>query len=474
MIVRALALLWVVSCFVLFVLALRTFQLAKRKFAKEFNEQEIKQFKFLKRQDFNLTTQDYVELFIGAIVLFPIRAFLGLMTAASILLFLVIFSGTCTLDVTVNTYNQFLAPNDLPPRAKRDQDQQSRVRALLRKVVYYHCRFMIYVCGVTQVQEYKVLNHNFDFPIEESQKRIQVRECVEPIEVDADGPRCVVSNHVAMLDIVYYIMRLFPSFIAKSSVINHPVVGPCARALNCVFVNRSNVVDREKTIKIIGQRQEEIWKMSVHDFVNNGLSPKLKEFMRLSSSAGDLLQPTNCSPKELPSMVIFGEGTTSSGTTVMPLKRGAFLGLRPVTPCVLVYRCPQIHISYDIFTLCWLAPLIMSSFRSSKLDVYWLNEVLPPSPTAEDAETRSQLFARSVRAQMARVLMSQLSPGTDTPQYPEEWNGSMALKRECISRLFDSSSSTQGSSNDTPLNSLGRNLFPSSVVTTTQAAVSLT
>lgn len=462
--------LYLISCFICFILALRTWQIAKRRFAKDFTLEQRKKFYFLQRQDFGtLTLLDIAELFVGSILLFPIRAVSVLLNTASILAFMMVFSGRCTLDVTVNNYNQFLSPEHLPPRALRDKEKQAAARSLLRRAVAHHCRFLLLLCGVTRVREFEVMNSHFDFPFEESRERVMVRPLDKTENPEKETPRCVVSNHVAMLDIVFYIMRLFPSFIAKSGIVRHPIVGPCARALNCVFVNRSNVVDREKTIRIIGERQEEIWKMSLADYITDGsISPELKEFLKYASS-DTIYKPLYPGNKELPSMVIFGEGTTTSGRTIMPLKRGAFLGLRPVTPCVLVYRCPQAHIAYDIFPLCWLAPLVMSSFRGTTLDVYWLKEVLPPLPINGDAASLSIQFAEDVRNRMARVLQSQLEPRVtdEAPSkertYSEDWNGSMALKRECLTQLFSTSKKSAASP---PSNS--------SIVATTKYAVSLT
>eukprot|EP01055_Gregarina_sp_Pseudo9_P003660 Gregarina_sp_Pseudo_9__3659@NODE_380_length_2990_cov_25_442562_g359_i0_p1_GENE_NODE_380_length_2990_cov_25_442562_g359_i0NODE_380_length_2990_cov_25_442562_g359_i0_p1_ORF_typecomplete_len470_score42_05Acyltransferase/PF01553_21/3_7e147TM_GPCR_Srt/PF10321_9/0_037_NODE_380_length_2990_cov_25_442562_g359_i015172926 len=458
--------LWVGSCFVCFILALRTWQIAKKKFFYEFSEEQRRKFYFLQRQDFNMKYTDIAELFVGSFLLFPFRAVAALVNTASILVIMMIFSGRCTLDITVNTYNQFLNPSQLPARALKDHQKQKAARSWLRRVVAHHCRFLLFLCGVTKIREFKVTNAHFDFPFEESKSKVMVEPLPAPVNPEDEPPKCVVSNHIAMLDIVYFIMRLFPSFIAKSGIVKHPIVGPCARALNCVFVNRSNVVDREKTIKIIGERQEEIWKMSLADHVKGSISEELGEFVKYASPS--LYTASDPGNKELPPMVIFGEGTTTSGRTIMPLKRGAFLGLRPVSPCVLVYRCPQVHLAYDIFPLCWLAPLIFSSFRSTTLDVYWLNDVLPPAPHVGDAATRSIEFAQTVRDRMARVLYSQLwaSVTAEKPvsvrTYPDDWVGSLASKRECLSQLFSPSPAT-------PQKSAGS----SSIVTTTECAVSL-
>lgn len=44
------------------------------------------------------------------------------------------------------------------------------------------------------------------------------------------------------------------------------------------------------------------------------------------------VETTKSSDKTVPPLVIFPEGTTSAGRTILPFKRGAFQCMRPVTP----------------------------------------------------------------------------------------------------------------------------------------------
>lgn len=94
---------------------------------------------------------------------------------------------------------------------------------------------------------------------------------------------------------------------------------------------------------------------------------------------------------DVPPLVVFPEGTTTSGSTLLPFRRGAFLPMQPVTPVgtsqfsrsnsnhqiytfhiyisislcitvsVLIYRCGHINVSFEILsTVSWLALTFIS------------------------------------------------------------------------------------------------------------------
>lgn len=51
--------------------------------------------------------------------------------------------------------------------------------------------------------------------------------------------KLICSNHVSFLDIMIYFSQMSAAFIAKSSIENVPVIGTNAKALQCIFVDRS-------------------------------------------------------------------------------------------------------------------------------------------------------------------------------------------------------------------------------------------
>jgi len=63
-----------------------------------------------------------------------------------------------------------------------------------------------------------------------------------------------VGNHISFLDIIL-LMAVHPEivFLAKSEVKHWPIIGPCARRVGTLFVNRNNKSDRSELRKQIGE-----------------------------------------------------------------------------------------------------------------------------------------------------------------------------------------------------------------------------
>eukprot|EP00922_Rhytidocystis_sp_ex-Travisia-forbesii_P048782 GHVS01072653.1.p1 GENE.GHVS01072653.1~~GHVS01072653.1.p1 ORF type:complete len:273 (-),score=27.32 GHVS01072653.1:1087-1833(-) len=144
--------------------------------------------------------------------------------------------------------------------------------------------------------------------------------------------KCVVSNHLSTLDVMYFMWSLYPSFVAKDAVNTNIFVGAFARHMRCLFVDRTCTNGREEASQAIAKRQVEL-------------------------DSGN-----NC---QLPSLVIFPEGTTSNGTTILPFKQGAFRSLVDISPVVLVYRCPFVSVAYELIPTLWWFPIVLSSVGNS-------------------------------------------------------------------------------------------------------------
>ncbi|EFJ47621.1 hypothetical protein VOLCADRAFT_91941 [Volvox carteri f. nagariensis] len=121
-----------------------------------------------------------------------------------------------------------------------------------------------------------------------------------------------VSNHCSWIDIVLYMSRLFPSFVAKKEVSTLPLIGPISKAMQCMFV------DREARLAALGDKGEG---------GGQGTSQLVRDRM---------LRKFKDTSTELP-MLLFPEGTTTNNLYVMPFKRGAFIAGVPVQPLVLKY-----------------------------------------------------------------------------------------------------------------------------------------
>jgi 1-acyl-sn-glycerol-3-phosphate acyltransferase len=124
----------------------------------------------------------------------------------------------------------------------------------------------------------------------------------------------VISNHVCWYDIIYLSVRFYPiSFVSKDAIREATLVGRVAKYIQCVFVERENARAREVTLERIKERVDSY---------------------RQDSS--------NVYP-----LVIFPEGTTSNGRSIMKFKLGAFLDKAPITIFSLNYSCKGFDMGMD-------------------------------------------------------------------------------------------------------------------------------
>eukprot|EP00923_Selenidium_pygospionis_P049116 GHVN01084556.1.p1 GENE.GHVN01084556.1~~GHVN01084556.1.p1 ORF type:complete len:457 (+),score=74.43 GHVN01084556.1:271-1641(+) len=206
-------------------------------------------------------------------------------------------------------------------------------------------------------------------------------------------PTNVISNHVSPVDILFFMWALNSSFVAKGSVKSSVLIGPLARSMDCVFVDRANAPDRERAARMIEQRQRQVAAGAVHR-----------------------------------SLVIFPEGTTTNGRYILPFKTGAFEEDCPVTPCVLLYQCPDFDLSYEIIPFKWWFPLVMSSPGCITLHAHWLHPVGGNSYLYSAVDVSHQ-----ARRMMADVVYTKYRATWDyhpDDRIPEDWLGSYRGKLE--------------------------------------------
>jgi len=114
------------------------------------------------------------------------------------------------------------------------------------------------------------------------------------------NPALYVCNHHGFLEVVTMHILLHPSFVAKYEISREPFIGAMAKALQCIFVHRTNQDQKNTILESIERRQIEI------------------EDKRLPYTP----------------ITIFPEGTTTHGKHLIPFKRGAFESMRTCVPCV--------------------------------------------------------------------------------------------------------------------------------------------
>lgn len=113
------------------------------------------------------------------------------------------------------------------------------------------------------------------------------------------APFFLVANHLSYLDIVVLLSRADARFIAKQEVRAWPVIGWLAQRLDTLFINRE----------------------------------RKRDLLRVNALLTDALQARQ-------SVVLFPEGTTTPGQTVLPFKSGL---LEPVVQAGRRVACASLH-----------------------------------------------------------------------------------------------------------------------------------
>lgn len=178
-----------------------------------------------------------------------------------------------------------------------------------------------------------------------------------------EAPILAAAPHSSFIDALALAVICTPSPISRKENDSIPLIGACLRALQPVYVSRTDPNSRKKTIS---------------------------EIKRRASSGG-----------KWPHIVIFPEGTCTNRKCLITFKPGAFYTGSPVQPVALKY--PN---RLDTVTWTWSGP--------SGLTLLWLTlcqfhnyleiEILPVyKPDTEEIHD-GKLYARNVREQVAKVL----------------------------------------------------------------------
>ncbi|GAW80206.1 phospholipid or glycerol acyltransferase [Plasmodium gonderi] len=256
---------------------------------------------------------------------------------------------------------------------KNREDEENAIVKIYLKFLKVICRISLWLFGINDIESHYLC--------------------------DTDWPKNIVANHVSALDPFYFISEHACSFVAKKSLRKDAFIGLSVIALRCVFVYREKSEDRKISLESIKERQT-----MVEHKKNN-----------------------------VPSFVIFSEGTTSNGMQIIEQKKGAFFSLLPITPVLLVYDYDFFNPSYDILPFTWWFILIESNYQSISLKTYWLPKVYPPDkkkyPNMTDEE-RINIFHDEVSKIMFEN-MKKYNPKApkDIDDY-RDWPGSLRTKIE--------------------------------------------
>ena len=119
------------------------------------------------------------------------------------------------------------------------------------------------------------------------------------------GAKLFVANHISYLDPIIILMHIEANVVAKSEVRRWPLIGFTGTLVGTIFVNRHEKSSRNKTAGLI------------YSSLNAGKS-----------------------------ILLFPEGTTTRGHTILPFKPRSFEAARsagvPVQPVMISYKNPSV------------------------------------------------------------------------------------------------------------------------------------
>ncbi|KAK4529671.1 hypothetical protein CCYA_CCYA02G0528 [Cyanidiococcus yangmingshanensis] len=198
----------------------------------------------------------------------------------------------------------------------------------------------------------------------------------------------VVSNHVSLFDILFFMADDGRSFVSKHTMLQVPLIGRIAATIGCIFVNRARHSGGRATSLVV-QRQQEMW-------------------AGVASAHRTATQPP-------PPLVLFPEGTTTNGKYLLAFKTGAFVAGLPVQPVILAYEQRCFSLAYETIRG-W--KYILGVFRqfANQLNVIYMPLYIPN----EEEKADPRLFANNVRLQMFKVMQAQFGTLLSDSSYADK------------------------------------------------------
>lgn len=185
--------------------------------------------------------------------------------------------------------------------------------------------------------------------------------------------KIIVSNHVSYLDVLVLFSQFAPCFVAKGAMARVPVAGYMAKCMGCIFVYRSRGEAGDSVVQSLCRRVQNKDKYS-------------------------------------PPIIIFPEGTTTSGTAaLLKFRTGAFVPGSPVAPIALRYPHSNGHFnpSYESVSFCKHLFVLLStwshSVRVEHMDVC--------EPTEKEKKSPVE-YCQRVEGVMAKALQQTVIPLT--------------------------------------------------------------
>ncbi|XP_074350625.1 lysophospholipid acyltransferase LPEAT2-like isoform X2 [Apium graveolens] len=160
-----------------------------------------------------------------------------------------------------------------------------------------------------------------------------------------DTAPIIVSNHVSYVDPIFFFYEIFPTIVASDSHDSTPIVGTIIKAMQVIYVNRFSPSSRKHAISEIKRK---------------------------------------ASCNRFPRVLLFPEGTTTNGRSLISFQLGAFIPGYAIQPVVVRY--PHVHFDQSWGNIS-LARLMFRMFTQihNFMEVEYLPVVLPQINQKENA-----------------------------------------------------------------------------------------
>ena len=176
-----------------------------------------------------------------------------------------------------------------------------------------------------------------------------------------------------------HMYRQPPSHVAKGSIKKVPFIGHVADSVGCLFFDRESGSQKRTMVGQIEKRQIDC---------ENGIYPPL---------------------------IIYPEGGTSNGTSLITFKKGAFTGLKSIKPMIFKYYSPFLDVENCTIHFAaqsiFLGSVPYASLYIKELPVFKPNDYFFENHQKKDEE-KWETYARIVREIMAKEGGYELSDNT--------------------------------------------------------------
>lgn len=186
----------------------------------------------------------------------------------------------------------------------------------------------------------------------------------------------IVANHLGYIDILILMHTYRGSFVAKGDCETFPIIGLLARALQCMFVRPGH-----------------------------SLTSELINRVRSTHACHEHRKTCGNCPTCMTSLVIFAEGTTTNGSSMIPFRTGIFNAGVPVKPVCIQFPYRRFNLSWE--TIRFREHL----FRSMTQITNYVHCTEFPVYVRNNKEIEdSRLFASNVQREMANVMKLNIFP----------------------------------------------------------------